>query len=448
MATHTRNFSVEFTESHSASGWGTSTYGVKVNLIQTYQDNSGSSTISLNNVQFKREGNTATWSSLPIYGSVYVKANGVTTTLVSLDNATSGHRAHLSLSSGSYTTWTETSVTKSTASVTHDTSGAATITVGLTGGFTLNGSSYFGARVSVSGNENVFGVTSASKSSTLGNIGHTLTIKPNGGLLDGSPAQKAYTLKYGVTFPVNDATRTGYDFTGWTLSGGGTWNSETKKYVVGSSDGTLTAGWAVQTFTVSYDANGGSSAPANQTKNYGESLVLSSTSPARTGFEFAGWATSADAVVAQYQPGGTYAVNADVTLYAVWSVISFTLSSTVSPIGITVNVLRTSSPTGYGSLGLLSDGATLYYGDVIKVSWALSSGYLADTLTVNGVDVSAYSPAEDIVTITDNLTVVMTVKTGGVVYITNQPYQVFIWSGSAWEQYEAYIYNGATWDAY
>ena len=292
-----------------------------------------------------------------------------------------------------------------------------------------------------------FGDTASSAISISQSAPYSISYDANGG--SGAPSSQSVFATYSYTLSSTRPTRTGYTFLGWSTSSTAT----TATYQPGASvtiSGNLPlyAVWQLNSYTVHFDANGGSGAPEAQTKNYGESLVLSSTSPTRTGFEFAGWATSADAVVAQYQPGGTYAVNADVTLYAVWSVISFTLSSTVSPIGITVNVLRTSSPTGYGSLGLLSDGATLYYGDVIKVSWALSSGYLADTLTVNGVDVSAYSPAEDIVTITDNLTVVMTVKTGGVVYITNQPYQVFIWSGSAWEQYEAYIYNGATWDAY
>lgn len=325
-----------------------------------------------------------------------------------------------------------------TFTVKHSSSGAASFTIGFYG--TVE-------RMFDYLTYGPFGATASDSISISQSAPYSISYNANGG--SGAPSSQSVFATYSYNLSSTRPTRTGYTFLGWSTDSTAT----TATYQPGASvtiSGNLAlyAVWQVNSYNVAFNANGGSGAPANQTKNYGESLVLSSTSPTRTGFEFAGWATSADAVVAQYQPGGTYAVDADVTLYAVWSVISFTLSSTVSPIGITVNVLRTSSPTGYGSMGLLSDGATLYYGDVIKVSWALSSGYLADTLTVNGVDVSAYSPAEDIVTITDNLTVVMTVKTGGVVYITNQPYQVFIWSGSAWEQYEAYIYNGATWDAY
>ena len=76
---------------------------------------------------------------------------------------------------------------------------------------------------------------------------------------------------------------------------------------------------------VSYNANGGTGAPSAQTKWYGETLTLSSTRPTRTGYTFAGWATSSSGSVA-YQPGGSYTANSAATLYAKWTPISVTLS--------------------------------------------------------------------------------------------------------------------------
>lgn len=87
------------------------------------------------------------------------------------------------------------------------------------------------------------------------------------------------------------------------------------------------------TYTVSYNANGGSGAPSNQTKTYGTTLTLSSTRPTRasvveeettTTYTFKGWGTSKSATTASYQPGGSYTKNADITLYAVWSTSSTT----------------------------------------------------------------------------------------------------------------------------
>ena len=71
-------------------------------------------------------------------------------------------------------------------------------------------------------------------------------------------------------------------------------------------------------YTITYNANGGTDAPANQTKIYGTDLTLSSTVPERTGHTFLGWATASDATVAEYQPGDNYELNANTSLYAVW----------------------------------------------------------------------------------------------------------------------------------
>lgn len=73
-------------------------------------------------------------------------------------------------------------------------------------------------------------------------------------------------------------------------------------------------------YTVSYNANGGSGAPSAQTKWYGENLILSSTVPTRVNYEFKGWATSATGNVA-VQPGGTYTGNAAITYYAIWELL-------------------------------------------------------------------------------------------------------------------------------
>lgn len=71
-------------------------------------------------------------------------------------------------------------------------------------------------------------------------------------------------------------------------------------------------------YTVTYDANGGSPAPASQVKVQNQTLQLSTNVPSRVGYEFKGWATSATATTAAYQAGGSYTANANATLYAVW----------------------------------------------------------------------------------------------------------------------------------
>ncbi len=88
-------------------------------------------------------------------------------------------------------------------------------------------------------------------------------------------------------------------------------------------------------YTVSFDANGGTGAPPSQTKIHGTALDLSSTVPTRINYDFVGWATSPNAAVAMYQPGGQYNNNTSVTLYALWKVKNYTI--TFDPNGGTVN---------------------------------------------------------------------------------------------------------------
>lgn len=75
---------------------------------------------------------------------------------------------------------------------------------------------------------------------------------------------------------------------------------------------------ALASYTVSFNANGGSGAPASQTKYYGKTLTLSSTKPSKSGYTFLGWATSSSATSYTYSAGGSYNANSGATLYAVW----------------------------------------------------------------------------------------------------------------------------------
>lgn len=103
-----------------------------------------------------------------------------------------------------------------------------------------------------------------------------------------------------------------------TLSG---WVRNQSGYMNGTSSASQTITIpALASHTVSFNANGGTGAPGNQTKWYGTVLTLSSTKPTRTNYEFLGWSTSPTGA-ADYQPGGQYGADANVTLYAVWKLL-------------------------------------------------------------------------------------------------------------------------------
>ena len=80
------------------------------------------------------------------------------------------------------------------------------------------------------------------------------------------------------------------------------------------------------TYTVSYNANGGSGAPSSQTKTHGVALKLSTAIPTRSGYAFVGWATSSSATSATYTPGASYTADVSITLYAVWTLNKYEIS--------------------------------------------------------------------------------------------------------------------------
>jgi uncharacterized repeat protein (TIGR02543 family) len=78
-----------------------------------------------------------------------------------------------------------------------------------------------------------------------------------------------------------------------------------------------TVSGTIPTYTITYNANGGAGAPANQIKTHGIAIQLSSTKPTREGYTFQGWARSATGVV-EVQPGNTYRGDSNLILYAIW----------------------------------------------------------------------------------------------------------------------------------
>ena len=164
---------------------------------------------------------------------------------------------------------------------------------------------------------------SASKTFTLvvetsAPVTYTVSYSANGG--SGAPSSQTKTYGETLTLSATIPTRTGYTFVGWATSS----SAASAQYQPGggytaNAGVTLYAVWAVKTYTISYNANGGSGAPSSQTKTHNVALTLSGTVPTRSGYTFQGWATSSTATSATYQPGGSYTANSGATLYAVWT---------------------------------------------------------------------------------------------------------------------------------
>lgn len=151
---------------------------------------------------------------------------------------------------------------------------------------------------------------------------YTISYSANGGSGAPSPQtkQKDRTLTLSSTMP----TRSGYSFLGWAESSTATTATyyPSGSYTANKST-TLYAVWtkvqSAERYTITYDANGGSGAPAPQTKAKNERIYLSTQEPYREGYIFEGWNESRYAISPSYDAGDAFNQNASVTLYAVWS---------------------------------------------------------------------------------------------------------------------------------
>ncbi len=202
-------------------------------------------------------------------------------------------------------------------------------------------------------------------------INYTVTYNANGG--SGAPANQTKTHGVNLTLSTTKPTRAGYTFQGWATSASGSVAYASGASYTNNASVTLYAVWKANTYTVTYNANGGSGAPANQTKTHGVNLILSTTKPTRTGYTFQGWATSASGSVV-YESGASYTNNASVTLYAVWKANTYTLTFDAN--GGTV------SPTT----------ATVTYGETCSLPTPIMSGYTFEgwyTSSTGGTEVTS-----------------------------------------------------------
>jgi uncharacterized repeat protein (TIGR02543 family) len=143
-------------------------------------------------------------------------------------------------------------------------------------------------------------------------------------------AQNATVTVLGNT---GNLTRVGYNFAGWNTAanGSGTNYAAAATFSMGASGAILYAKWtAVPTYTITYNANSSTSGtvPFNQTKTDGINLTLATNigTLARTNYNFAGWNTLADGTGTDYAAGATYIGNANLTLYAKWTPVTYAVT--------------------------------------------------------------------------------------------------------------------------
>ncbi len=143
-------------------------------------------------------------------------------------------------------------------------------------------------------------------------------------------------------------------------------------------DGELSGSQIVTKYTVSYNANGGQGGPASKKYAAGESVTVDfTTKPTKKGANFLGWARSSTATTPEYTTSGSFIIDQNITLYAIWE---------KNAVGIIV-------PTNYGDSVnysanningwkvFLNDGSNIY---IIASDYAQINGVTIPTGITNG----------------------------------------------------------------
>jgi uncharacterized repeat protein (TIGR02543 family) len=203
---------------------------------------------------------------------------------------------------------------------------------------------------------------------------YTITFNSAGG-----SAVDSITAAFGaaVTAPA-DPTYAGYTFNGWSPA------MPTNMPLNGA---TLIAQWTANSYTVSFNAEGGTPSPSNITVTYASTYGTLPT-VTQNGYTFNGWFTAATGG-SQVTSSTNVTITAAQTLYAQWTIINYTL---------TVNI------TGNGTVGENPSQTTYHYGDTViltakpNTGWIFGSWSGAASGTTNSVSI----------TITGNTTVGVT----------------------------------------
>ena len=141
---------------------------------------------------------------------------------------------------------------------------------------------------------------------------HTVTFNANGGTC----ATPSTTVKDGSkigTLP--EATRTGYTFAGWKTGASTPVDADT----VVSADMDCWADWTPNTYTVTFDAQGGTASAASMTVTY-DSAYGTMPTATRGADTFLGWFTAATGGT-EVKPATIVAITANQTLYAHWAAV-------------------------------------------------------------------------------------------------------------------------------
>ena len=167
-------------------------------------------------------------------------------------------------------------------------------------------------------NLNLDGFLDGSKYDSLNDYG-TADVYINGSLVASGCSDYWEAWPTGTTYEIkNIIANPGYHYNGvYSGSLSGTIGMERVDVILMFS--------SLPTYIISYDANGGNGGPTSQIKSSGKNLILSDEVPIWEGYVFRGWKTTDSNAYyhVDYSPGDIYMDDADLQLWAHWSIDQF-----------------------------------------------------------------------------------------------------------------------------
>ncbi len=302
--------------------------------------------------------------------------------------------------------------------------------------------------------------TIAGDGSTVVNIYYdrneiTLTFDVNGG-----SEISAISGRYGAIVSSQTTTKTGYTFSNWNPELPTTFPIE---------DSFHTAVWSANTYTISFDSNGGSGTMRDISVSYDEEVPLTANAFTKTGYTFLGWGTDPDSIEKEYSDGAvisnlTSKNGNTVTLYAVWSANTYTISfdsnggsGTMRDISVSYDeevplTANAFTKTGYTFLGWGTDPDSIEkeYSDGAVISNLTSKN--GNTVILYAVwsknYVGAIFATEPVSTSVNNL-IYKETTTSSIKLIGKSGYNSYIWfiNGTEVSEDESFVMNLSDYDA-
>lgn len=174
-----------------------------------------------------------------------------------------------------------------------------------------------------------------------------LKVNPNGGIYKNSTGVTSSTVASNTEYTIENPTRDGYRFSGWSISqtpiacsslngnqlpeNNREGSIQGNKLTTGNMNVTLTANWTANDYQIAFDGNGATEGEMeNQQAIYDVPVTLHKNEFERTGYIFTGWNTTPDGTGASFADEEevmnlTTEGHGIVTLYAQWKANAYTI---------------------------------------------------------------------------------------------------------------------------